>query len=295
MLTGDLPFPSESTQTSMVMRLTEPPKTLAEMNPAIEWPAEVQQVMSKALARQPDDRYSSAREFGRALYSALARIPSREVPVSRTVAFDEPVSVTAPPPIAPAPPASRRAVTPPKRRELVIAVAIVAVLATIVVAVLLARNGARQSASAAALVEGITAYREGRRAAAAERFLAASREAPADPMPHVYLARLAREGNDLVTANVEAVKAVQLGPDNAAALRELASVSFVQGNFTLARSFYTRAITADPNDRLSKGYLGCSLIRLGRVDEGLRWIQRAGSGSWSSCVPAASAPAPTVP
>jgi hypothetical protein len=80
---------------------------------------------------------------------------------------------------------------------------------------------------------------------------------------------------------------VELGPTNAAALRELASVSFVQQNFTGARSFYARAIKADPNDRVSQGYLGCSLIRLGRVDEGTRWIQRAGSGSWTSCVPGA--------
>ena len=257
MLTGDLPFPSESTQTSMVMRLTEPPKTLAEMNPAVEWPTEVQAVMSKALARRPDDRYATAREFGRALYSALARIPSREAPVSRTVALDQPVSAEATPPTPVAPPVSRPAGAKPQRRELLVAVGALAVLATIVMAVLLARGGGgREGASSAALAEGITAYREGRRAAAAERFLAASRDAPADPIPHVYLSRLAREGNDLVTANVEAVKAVQLGPENAAALRELASVSFVQGNFTGARTFYTRAIKADPEDRPSQGYLG---------------------------------------
>jgi Flp pilus assembly protein TadD len=145
-------------------------------------------------------------------------------------------------------------------------------------------SGAGAGASAA-LTQGVAAYREGRREAATERFREAVIEAPDDPMPHVYLARMAREASDFATANTEAVMAVQLGPENGAALRELASISFVQQNFTGARTFYTRAIRADPDDRLSQGYLGCSLIRLGRADEGMRWLQRAGSGPWSGCAP----------
>jgi Flp pilus assembly protein TadD len=54
-------------------------------------------------------------------------------------------------------------------------------------------------------------------------------------------------------------------------------------NFNGARAFYTRAIAVDPADRTAQGYLGCALIQLGRIDEGRRWIQRAGSGTWSSC------------
>jgi tetratricopeptide (TPR) repeat protein len=164
-----------------------------------------------------------------------------------------------------------------------IAVGVVGALVAIVVAVLLARGAAAPGASSPALAQGIAAYGEGRRAAAAERFLAAVKDAPNDPVPHVYLSRIAREGNDLVTANVEAVTAVRLGPDNAAALRELASLSFVQQNYAAARTFYTRAIKADPNDHLAQGYLGCTLLRLGRAEEGMRWIQRAGSGSWVGC------------
>ena len=107
-------------------------------------------------------------------------------------------------------------------------------------------------------------------------------------MPHVYLSRLAREASDLATANDEAVKAVRLGPNNGPALRELATTLYAMQNFTGARAFYTRAIKADTADHVSQGYLGCSLIQLGRVDEGLRWIQRAGSGTWSTCATAAS-------
>ena len=90
-------------------------------------------------------------------------------------------------------------------------------------------------------------------------------------------------------AQEEAVKAVTLGPNNPVALRELASVSFAQQNYDSARRFYIRALQIDVKDPLSQGYLGCSLVRLGRVTEGMTWIQRAGSGPWTSCAPAPGA------
>jgi tetratricopeptide (TPR) repeat protein len=137
----------------------------------------------------------------------------------------------------------------------------------------------------AAFENGVKAYREGRREAAAGEFLKATKDDPNDPMPHVYLARMAREAGNMNTANTEAVTAVRLGPNNGVALRELASVSFVQQNYDAARRFYLRAVQADTADRLSQGFLGCSLVRLGRIDEGMRWIGRAGAGAWSSCAP----------
>jgi len=136
-----------------------------------------------------------------------------------------------------------------------------------------------------ALASGITAYREGRREAAAGDFMKAAKDNPNDPMPHVYLARMAREAGNMVTANSEAVTAVRLGPNSGIALRELASVSFAQQNFDAARRFYIRAVQADSSDKLSQGFLGCSLVRLGRIDEGMRWITRAGPGAWSACAP----------
>ena len=141
----------------------------------------------------------------------------------------------------------------------------------------------------AAYDQGVQAYREGRREAAEGDFRKAASDDPADPMPHVYLARMERERGNLNNANAEAVKAVQLGPNNGAALRELASVLFALQNYDVARTFYIRAIRADSTDRLSQGFLGCSLVRIGRVDEGLRWIQRAGTGAWTSCAPALGA------
>jgi len=75
MLTGKLPFPSDSAQESMIMRLTDAPKPLAEMKPEVAWPADVQQVMDKALARDVTQRYRNATELGNALYRAIDRMP----------------------------------------------------------------------------------------------------------------------------------------------------------------------------------------------------------------------------
>jgi eukaryotic-like serine/threonine-protein kinase len=75
MLTGHLPFPSETVQESMIMRLTDRPKRLGEMRPEVSWPAEVQEVMDRALQRDAAERYSSASEFGRALRAAMAMVP----------------------------------------------------------------------------------------------------------------------------------------------------------------------------------------------------------------------------
>lgn len=151
---------------------------------------------------------------------------------------------------------------------------------------------AGRGTSNAAYDQGVVAYREGRREAAEGAFHKAMLDAPNDPMPHVYLARMERERGNLNNANAEAVKAVELGPTNGAALRELASVLFAQQKYDLARTFYTRAVQADSSDRMSQGFLGCSLVRLGRVPEGQRWLERAGNGAWSACAPPANVSVP---
>jgi eukaryotic-like serine/threonine-protein kinase len=76
MLTGQLPFPSETQQEAMIMRLTDKPKTLAEMRPQQAWPAAVQAVMDRALERDVKARWQSASEFGRALHAAVAAMPA---------------------------------------------------------------------------------------------------------------------------------------------------------------------------------------------------------------------------
>ena len=74
-LTGKLPFPSNSAQEAMIMRLTDEPKSLAEMKPDVEWPAELQAVMDKALARDANERYASAAQFGRDIAKSVENMP----------------------------------------------------------------------------------------------------------------------------------------------------------------------------------------------------------------------------
>jgi tetratricopeptide (TPR) repeat protein len=187
--------------------------------------------------------------------------------------------VNPPPTPTPRTPSARSA-----RRERRWTWAIAGAVALILIAVIIGTRGMIQRVrNNSALRQGIAAYREGRNDVARADFLSASEQAPSDPMPHVYLSRLARETNSLTIANEEAVKAVRLGPNSGPALRELATTLYAMQNFNGARAFYTRAIAVDPADRTAQGYLGCALIQLGRIDEGRRWIRRAGSGTWSSC------------
>ena len=72
MLTGKLPFPAETVQESMIMRLTDRPKPLAEMKSDVHWPAHVQAVLDKALERDLNLRYQSSSEFGRELFKAVS-------------------------------------------------------------------------------------------------------------------------------------------------------------------------------------------------------------------------------
>ncbi len=84
MLTGKLPFPGETAQESMIMRLTDNPKRLGEMR-AVAWPEEVEEVMRKVLQKDAPNRYQHAVDFGRALYAAIERMPSDAVSTDGTM------------------------------------------------------------------------------------------------------------------------------------------------------------------------------------------------------------------
>jgi serine/threonine protein kinase len=85
MLTGTLPFPSHSAQESMIMRLTDAPKTLSEMRPNVSWPAQLQVVMDKALSRDVNARYQKAADFGREFSMAIDAMPSSALTEAGTV------------------------------------------------------------------------------------------------------------------------------------------------------------------------------------------------------------------
>jgi Flp pilus assembly protein TadD len=136
-----------------------------------------------------------------------------------------------------------------------------------------------------ALERGIQDYNNRQREAAVGEFNKAVRDNPKDPVPHVYLARMAREVGNFSMATQELQLALQADPNNALALREMGANLLTQGNYDLARRFYVRAAQADPTDKSAQGYLGCTLMRLGRTTEAATFLNRAGPGPWSSCTP----------
>lgn len=206
----------------------------------------------------------------------------------------------APPITAPAPaaaPAPRGdafsgPIGPPPRRIPVWALgALAGLLVVVIVVMLVSRRG---GGSGNSLAQGIDAYKRGQREVAVNAFNKAAREDPHAALPHVYLARMAREVGNLSLASQELQLALEAEPSNPTALREMGANLLTQGNYELARRFYVRAVQADPNDKTAQGYLGCTLIRLNRASEATGFLNRAGPGPWSNCTPVAPAAANAI-
>jgi eukaryotic-like serine/threonine-protein kinase len=67
MLTGKLPFPGRNQQEIMIARLRSDPVPIRQLKPELELSEELEGVLLKALARNPDDRYQGVIEFADAL------------------------------------------------------------------------------------------------------------------------------------------------------------------------------------------------------------------------------------
>ena len=172
-------------------------------------------------------------------------------------------------------------------------IAIGAVIVLIVGGFLLFGRGS--SGTSDNVTSGITAMRNGQLEAARGEFAKAVKADPNAATPHVFLARLSRDQGDLATARAELDTALRLDPSNAIALREMGLVLFSSRQYDLARRFFIRSVQANPQDRAAQGYLGCSLMRLNRVQEGTNFINKAGNGPWTSCLaPATAAPPPPL-
>jgi serine/threonine-protein kinase len=70
MLTGKLPFAGKTEHEVLVKRLTAEPLKLVEARPDLTWPAGLQAVFDRALARRPEDRFPSVTDFAEALAAA---------------------------------------------------------------------------------------------------------------------------------------------------------------------------------------------------------------------------------
>jgi tetratricopeptide (TPR) repeat protein len=185
-------------------------------------------------------------------------------------------------PAAGLPPGAAPAVATRRRR---LPVGIVVLVALLLIAIPLGvwwwmstRPGSPRSISAAEQL-----YATGNRSQARLAWAQIARAQPELALPHVYLARIAREQGEVATAQQELTEAIRLEPENALALREMGGLMLATNNPELARRFYVRAVEANPQDRVAQGYLGCALVRLQRYEEGRRFLDRAGSGDWSTC------------
>jgi serine/threonine protein kinase len=102
-LTGAIPYPRDSDPAKMWAHVSEPPPSARERRPDLS--PELDEVLRRAMAKDPADRFPSAGDLGRAAVAAAAgRTPPA---VERSVATGEAApdtSVSAPPPPAPPPP-----------------------------------------------------------------------------------------------------------------------------------------------------------------------------------------------
>ena len=137
---------------------------------------------------------------------------------------------------------------------------------------------------------GVQLLNQGKREVARDVFKKAARDDPNSAMPLVYLGRMFRDEQRYDSANAYLQAAIRRDTKSAAALKEMAKLLFIVGNYDGARVFFVRALTASPGDRESAGYLGCSLVRLGRPNDAQPFFARAGQGEWSACANAAPLP-----
>ncbi len=107
LLTGQVPFPREGEAARLYAHLNDPPPAPSLYAPEV--PPALDQVVARAMAKQPADRYPSAGDLGRA---ALAAVSGQAVAVpERTVATGAAATVE-PETVAPAAPAADQAPTP---------------------------------------------------------------------------------------------------------------------------------------------------------------------------------------
>jgi serine/threonine-protein kinase len=140
LLTGRLPFQGPTKEMSMLMRLTQAPQSLAESRPDISWPPGIQDAISRALAREVQERHQTAGEFARSLAAA---IPSR--------AASGPAAAVVTPT-----PASAVATRADGRRTRIVVLASAVVLVVLGVFALMNRPGDQQGAGGNAIAGGST-------------------------------------------------------------------------------------------------------------------------------------------
>lgn len=77
LLTGKVPFEGETAESILTKQLFEPPPPLSGERPDIAPDSPIELIVTKALAKEPDERYQTAKEFEEAIEISLKE-PSRK-------------------------------------------------------------------------------------------------------------------------------------------------------------------------------------------------------------------------
>jgi len=292
MLTGSVPFDAESLPGVMQHHFFTPPPDMNAMRAGI--PRELAAVVRRAMEKKPEDRYATTREMVDAI-DAIPQTPDERrqgEEMLRALAHGATLPRVQ---TSAAPTLNTSVAVGDMRLSGLMRMArgtgrkggwlVGALLGALVVIVLVGGAiGARAYFGAGgATRRAVRLYDAGHVDAAQAAFAHLASDYPRRPIPRIYLGRIAREQRQYDVATRELQAAIQLDPGSAVALREMASLMYVTGRFDLAERFYRRALERAPDDALARGYLGCSLLRLGRTAEGQRLRQQAGPGSWNQC------------
>jgi len=170
MLAGQVPFTGESPTVIMMKQVQDPPPSILDARPDLS-PA-ISAVISKALAKQPEDRFQTAGELLAALSQAFASDEAQEVaapatvpnvPVAAVDDEDEVTIVHAPESVPPAAPsvfasaAEEVAAPPPTVRPWrILAPAAIALVAVFAVVFFLTRGSGQNQANVNANVPGLS-------------------------------------------------------------------------------------------------------------------------------------------
>jgi len=113
LLTGQVPFQADSAVTIALKQVSEAPVPPSRLNPAVT--PEIEAVVMRALAKEPNDRFADADEFIAALDAAASRIPSpSQIAAAEAAAAALPAIALGAGALAPPPP--QTGVHPPARR-----------------------------------------------------------------------------------------------------------------------------------------------------------------------------------
>lgn len=167
LLTGEVPYPREGEAARLYAHLNDPPPAPSLYVPEVSMALD--DVVVRAMSKQPDDRYPSAGDLGRAATAALSgaavAVPERTVATgaaaTRTAATMQPQPADEPttePPAAAEPTRATRRLGPENdgdsgggRRRWAIGATLLAVLAAVALAIVLSNSGGEGGGDATAI------------------------------------------------------------------------------------------------------------------------------------------------